>query len=176
MAGDNSWGTIRRRYLSLGLGEFVAAMVFAVVAFTVALPKLGDRSLVPLTFALVPLLVILVQAGSYWLLALAWAGRGSMSGRVATIYQTFRWVDVALLGVGLLGILIWRPDGAGALVIVVLIWLFGLAEYVNYFIARLAYPPHRWAALVGQWRTPRLMLDIRRVQRQRTLGDQQSAG
>ena len=46
-------------------------------------------------------------------------------------------------------------------VLLVIIWLFGVIEFINYFVMRLAYPINRWFAVVGQRRTPRLMLDVR---------------
>jgi hypothetical protein len=42
-----------------------------------------------------------------------------------------------------------------------IIWLFGVVEYVNYFVMRLAYPMRRWIAEVGERKTPRLMIDVR---------------
>ena len=45
-----------------------------------------------------------------------------------------------------------------------IIWLFGVVEFINYFVMRLAYPVRRWFAEVGERRTPRLMLDVRSSQ------------
>lgn len=152
---------LRRKYQSLGLGELAAAVVFAVIA----LRWLGlgaDRATsAALWSALTPLLAILIQAGCYWLLARTWVLRGEMPGGLARLYRAFRVIDVLLLVAGLVGILIWRPaDGPGT-VLLVIIWLFGVIEFVNYYVMRLAYPINRWFAVVGQRRTPRLMLDVR---------------
>lgn len=40
------------------------------------------------------------------------------------------------------------------------VWVFGLVEYVNYFVVQLVYPGSRWSALVGQRRTPRLVQNL----------------
>ncbi len=126
----------RRKYLSLGVGELAAAVVFAVV-----LPRLvGDDDRRALRCALIPLLVVLVQAGSYWLLARGWVGRRSMPASLATVYRGFRWADALLLIGGLVGVLLWLPAGGRSVVVVGAIWVFGLVEYVNYFVVRLAYP------------------------------------
>ena len=61
---------------------------------------------------------------------------------------------------GLAVILARRPDDALWTTLFLLVWAFGVVEYVNYFVARLAYPVSRWVAAVGEWRVPRLMCDV----------------
>jgi len=68
--------------------------------------------------------------------------------------------DAGLLLIGLLGVLVWLPDHVVVAVSVVAVWLFGVVEYVNYFVVRLAYPFRSWTRTISQWRTPRLMHDI----------------
>lgn len=148
---------LRRRCTSLGLGELTAAAVFAIIAASGMLPATATLSL---WSALVPLLAILVQAGVYWLLARDWAGRSPMPRRMAAIYRGLRMLDPLLLAAGLVGVIVWFPAGAGA-VLVVAVWLFGVVEYLNYFVVRLSYPLHRWPSVVTQWRTPRLVKDLR---------------
>lgn len=41
------------------------------------------------------------------------------------------------------------------------LWVFGAIEYLSYFIVRLAYPPTQWFSGMTQWRTPRLVLDMK---------------
>ena len=73
--------SLRRRYLSLGLGELAAAGVFAAVAVSVVMPRLeGPHDSAALWSALAPLLVVLVQAGVYWLLARGWVEQAPMAG------------------------------------------------------------------------------------------------
>ena len=44
--------------------------------------------------------------------------------------------------------------------LVLAISLFGVVEYVNYFVVRLAYPVHGWSRRVREWRSPRLVQDL----------------
>ena len=153
--------SLRRRYLSLGLGELAAAGVFAAVAVSVVMPRLeGPHDSAALWSALAPLLVVLVQAGVYWLLARGWVEQAPMPARLAALYRVFRVLDVLLLAIALLGVVIWLPDHSGGAVGVVAVWAFGVAEYANYFVARLAYPLRRWPFEVGKLRRPQLVHDL----------------
>ena len=156
---------LRRRYLSLGLGELAAAIAFAVIAVTTVGPRLSDqRSVVALWCALAPLLLVLVQAGVYWLAARSWVGEGAMPGPLATAYRVFRLVDVGSLAAGLVGVVWFWPAGPGAATLVAGVWFFGVVEYVNYFVVRLAYPATRWLRDVTSWRTPTLVRDLQERQ------------
>lgn len=163
---DDRRTVLRGRYLSLGLGELFAAVVFIWVASVSVLPLL-ERPSDALAFwsALVPLLVILVQAGVYWLLARRWVRQGTMPRGLAAIYRGFRVLDAVLLLAGLIGIIVWFPAHPFAVIGIPFVWLLGVIEYVNYFVVRLAYPPSVWFQRVGEWRTPRLMQDVRAAQR-----------
>ncbi|MEU4566849.1 hypothetical protein [Micromonospora sp. NPDC023956] len=153
---------MRGRYLKLGTGELAAAASFAVVAVALVMPRLaGPDDSAALWSALVPLLVVLVQAGVYWLAARSWVERAPMPVAVAGVYRVFRIADAVLLGAGLVGILVWWPDQAGTALLVVAVWLFAVVEYLNYFVVRLAYPLSRWFTTVGQWRAPQLVRDLR---------------
>ncbi|MGW6655943.1 hypothetical protein [Rhodococcus sp. NPDC055024] len=153
--------SLRRRYLSLGLGELAAAGVFAAVAVGVVVPRLeGPHDSAALWSALAPLLVVLVQAGVYWLLARGWVEQAPMPARLAALYRAFRVLDIVVLAVGLLGVLIWLPDHFVTAAVIMVVWAFGVVEYVNYFVARLAYPLRRWPFEVGKWRTPQLVRDL----------------
>ncbi len=44
-----------------------------------------------------------------------------------------------------------------------LVWLFGVLEYVNYFVVRLSYPVTQWFILVGRRRTPAIVRDVSRA-------------
>ncbi|SKC68166.1 hypothetical protein [Plantibacter cousiniae (nom. nud.)] len=163
---DDRRTVLRGRYLSLGLGELFAAVVFIWVAFVSMLPLL-EQPTDALAFwsALVPLLVILVQAGVYWLAARRWVKQGTMPPGLAATYRGFRVLDAALLLAGLVGIIVWFPAHAFAAIGIPFVWLLGVTEYVNYFVVRLAYPPSVWFQRVGEWRTPRLLQDVRAAQR-----------
>lgn len=159
---DKRREALRRKYLNLGTGELVAATVFGFVAVTFVMPRLeGPDDYAALWSALAPLLVILVQAGFYWLLARTWVERAPIPAAVAGIYRVFRIADIVLLSSGLVGILVWWPDNLGAALLVTVVWSFGVVEYLNYFLVRLSYPVDRWFTSVGQWRAPRLVQDVR---------------
>ncbi len=160
MGGDHRQA-MRSTYLNLAAGELAAVAAFIVVAVNAIAPRLDGSSRVALWCALVPLLVVLVQGGAYWLLARRWVLHSPMPASLAALYRGFRRYDVAMLAAGLVGVLTHLPDSAGASVLVVAIWLFAVVEYANYFVVRLAYPVRRWLTTVGQWRTPRLVLDLR---------------
>jgi hypothetical protein len=65
-----------------------------------------------------------------------------------------------LLALGLVGIVLWWPAGLLASVAVLAVWLFGVIEFANYFVVRLASSPTQWLAQVGRRRTPQLMKDL----------------
>ena len=163
---DDRRTVLRGRYLSLGLGELFAALVFVWVAFVSMLPLL-EQPTDALAFwsALAPLLVILVQAGVYWLLARLWVKQGTMPPGLAATYRGFRVLDAVLLLAGLVGIIVWFPAHPFAAIGIPFVWLFGVIEYVNYFVIRLVYSPSVWFKRIGERRTPRLMQDIRAAQR-----------
>jgi hypothetical protein len=149
--------TSTRRLVRLGTGELVAAAVFAVVA---ARGVAGSPGAAPAVWsALIPLLAVLVQAGVYWLVRSR--ARRLPAGMVAT-YRVFRVLDSALLVLGLAGVVRWWPAEPLVAAVVVAVWLFGVVEYLNYFVVRLAYPPAHWLSEVGHWRTPRLVSDLNR--------------
>lgn len=153
---------MRRKYLNLGLGELAAAAVFAGVAALVVTPRLTAGSdAAALWAALIPLLVILVQAGAYWLGARSWVELRPMPAGWARTYRLFRGADAAVLVAGLIALLAWWPESLGTTLLVLAVWTFGVIEYVNYFVVRLAYPIGQWVTTVGQWRVPRLMQDLR---------------
>ncbi|WP_280468055.1 hypothetical protein [Nocardia cyriacigeorgica] len=162
---DDRAAELGRKYLTLGLGELAAAAVFVMVAFTLAarLNEPGEQK--ALWSALIPLLMILVQGGGYWLSARTWIGRPPMPRTLARIYRGFRITDIALLAAGLAGIVAWWPDRLGPALLAVAVWGFGVVEYLNYFHVRLSYPPRRWLTTVHQWRTPRLIQDLRAAAR-----------
>lgn len=152
----------RRKYLSLGVGELVAAAVFTFVATTFAAPSLpGAQSHLALWSALGPLLATLCAGGLYWLLARQWVGRSRMPSAVAAIYRVVRVGLAVVLGLGLFGVIAWWPQEVVVAIGAVALWSFGVIEFVNYFVVRLSYPLPKWFGQVTEWRTPQLMKDLR---------------
>lgn len=152
---------LRRKYLSLGVGELAAVVAFAGAAVWFVGPRLsGPTDVAALWSALTPLLVVLVQAGVYWLAARSWVELEPMPAASAAVFRVFRVADVVLLAAGLLGVIVWWPESVWTALGMLAVWAFGVIEYVNYFVVRLSYPLGRWFTVVGQWRTPRLMQDV----------------
>ena len=152
---------LRRRYLSLGVGELVAAGVFLVAALNVVLPGWASTERPALWGGLAPLLIILVQAGVNWLAARSWTPRSTMPRALATTYRALRVANVALLAAGLVLVVRHWPSSPGHAALAIGVWAFAVVEYVNYFLVRLSYPASRWLGTVTQWRTPRLVHDLR---------------
>lgn len=160
---DDGWAEARRRkYLSLGLGEISAAVTFLLVGWLAVTPRLGELTdKIALWAALMPLLFVLVAAGGYWLLARDWVGQSPMPFQIAVLFRVIEAMAAGLLLSSLVGILIWLPAGVGWRLFVLAIWLFGVLEFVNYFVVRLAYPLGQWTSGIRQRRTPQLVLDMR---------------
>lgn len=147
--------SIKLRLVNLGIGELVAAAVFAFLAAP-AVIRAGLPA-APVWSALAPLLVVLVQAGVYWLVR---SRTNRLPTPMAASYRVLRVLDAGLLALGVAGIALWWPAQPLAAVAVLAVWLFGVAEFANYFVVRLAYPPTQWLSQVGRRRTPRLMKDL----------------
>ena len=108
---------------------------------------------------MIPLLAVLVQAGVYWLVR---RRASRLPPAVKATYRAFRVLDPALLLLGLAGVALWWPARPLVGAVAAAVWLFGLVEYLNYFVVRLAYPPTRWASEILRWRTPQLVKDLER--------------
>lgn len=156
---------LRCEYLRLGSGELVAAAVIAAVA-----ARLADRTGPALWAAAAPLLLILVHAGAYWLLARRRLPGGRMSTREAAAHRGLRAVSIVLLAAGIAGVLLRWPPTTGSALLCLGVWAFAVVEYVNYHVVRLAYPPSRWLAGIRRRSTPRLVRDLRAAGRTRPAG------
>lgn len=151
---------LRRRYLSLGTGELVAAVTFAGVfgLYTSSSSSLRPAALT-LWLSFLPLEFILIQGGIYWLAARDWVKRSCMPPVLACSFAVLTWVNPLLL-LAATGMLFWqRPAGSAAALAVGCV-VFGAIEYVNYFWIRLSYPWKSWARHVTQWRRSRLRHDL----------------
>ncbi|UFU04263.1 hypothetical protein LQF12_06695 [Ruania suaedae] len=155
----HSLNHLRATYRRLGTGELAAATAFS-MAYLLVRDRFTAQDQIALGLAMVPLVLILVQAGAYWLLALRWVGVAAMPSPLAGIYAAFRWANPVVLA-GSLGALMWWASTPGVMVLGVGLWLFAVVEQVNYFVRRLAYPASRWLTLVARHRTPQLMRDVR---------------
>lgn len=162
LAADDRRAVLRRKYLWLGLGELAAVAVLVAAGLGVVAPKLdSDQAGVSFLVGGCALVLILSQAGAYWLLARTWVQLRPMPRRLARLYRGCQVLDVfVLVGTGAyIAVQLfrtrWSAGPAAAL------WLFAVAEFTNYYIVRLSYPWGRWFTMVGRWRTPRLIQDLR---------------
>ena len=164
---SDRFSQLRSRYLNLGLGELAAATVFALVALMWRSRLESSGAVAALWWALLPLLFVLLQASAYWLLmrsrmpvGKAQAAPDRMPHMAARCFRGLRLLTPVALITGLVGVIVNAPSGAIATVVVAAVWAFGVVEYVNYYLVRLAYPWTRWASEVHQWRTPTLVKDV----------------
>lgn len=151
---------LRREYLKLGLGESAAVVAIIFATLASALPRLHGTERLALWSAVVPLVVVLVQAAAFWLSARPRLPSTPMPASLATVYRVFRVGNIAVLTAGLVGLVTWWPHRGWVSVLVVAVWLFAVVEYVNYYVVRLSYPLPRWLTEIRRWRTPRLIKDI----------------
>lgn len=159
---DNRRSALRRKYLSLGLGELAAVAVFVYAALAVIAPRLGSTQAgVSFVVGVAPLILVLSQAGAYWLLARTWVLIRPMPRGLARLYRTFQVLDVFVLAAAGTYIAFHLSSTRSAGVLTVAVWLFAVVEFANYYVVRLSYPWGHWLTMVGQWRTPRLILDVR---------------
>ena len=81
---------------------------------------------------------------------------------MARIYRFLRVINPLVLLASLIGIVVAWPGVSLSAVLIIVIWLFAVAEYINYFHVRLSYPWSQWAGQVGRRSTPRLVRDLQR--------------
>lgn len=151
---------LRAKYFRLGTGEMGAAVVFFVIAIVRISPDLEGWARFAWWLTVAPLLAVLVQAGVFWLAARTWVGLRRMPAALARLYAYFGILDALLLLIGIMGIALWAP-GTWGFVGFSAVWAFGVVEYVNYFVVRLAYSPRTWFDRIRGWQRPRLVEDVR---------------
>lgn len=111
--------------------------------------------------AVLSLVLILSQAGAYWLLARTWVEARSMPRSLARLYRVLQVLDMLVLATAGVYVAVHLSSTRWAGAMAMLVWLFAVVEFTNYFLVRLGYPWGKWLNQVGQWRTPRLVQDLR---------------
>ena len=153
---------LRRVYVRLGTGELAAAAVFALVAVVTVSPRLAaPQDRVVLWAVLAPLEAVLLAAGAYWLLARRWVQQSPMPSGLARGFRVIRVFTVLLLASGLCALVVWWPAQLPVAALMVIVWLFAVVEFINYYWVRLAYPPRAWPAGLRARRAARLARDVR---------------
>lgn len=130
---------VRKELMSLCLGEFTAVLSFWFCFFLLK-NRLGDvNSLVTILYSLSLLTFILLQGSIYWAILIRRLSNPQFgSGSVPKLYGGFRILDLVLLISGF-PFIVWNTQSVQVAIIVMLIQLFALIEWVNYFLVRLSY-------------------------------------
>ena len=130
---------VRKELMSLCLGEFTAVLSFWFCFFLLK-NRLGDvNSLVTILYSLSLLTFILLQGSIYWAILIRRLSDPRFgSGSVPKLYGGFRILDLVLLISGF-PFIVWNTQSVQVAIIVMLIQLFALIEWVNYFLVRLSY-------------------------------------
>ena len=130
---------VKKELVSLCLGEFTAVLSFWFCFFLLK-NRLADwNSLVTIFYPLSLLTFILLQGSIYWAILIRRLSNPQFgSGSVPKLYGGFRILDLVLLISGF-PFIVWNTQSVQVAIIVMLIQLFALIEWVNYFLVRLSY-------------------------------------
>ena len=130
---------VRKELVSLCLGELSAVLSFWFCFFLLK-NRLSDwSSLVTILYPLSLLTFILLQGSIYWAILIRRLSNPQFgSGSVPKLYGGFRILDLVLLISGF-PFIVWNTQSVQVAIIVMLIQLFALIEWVNYFLVRLSY-------------------------------------
>ena len=130
---------VKKELVSLCLGELAAVLSFWFCFFLLK-NRLGDwKSLVTILYPLSLLTFILLQGSIYWAILIRRLSNPQFgSGSVPKLYGGFRILDLVLLISGF-PFIVWNIQSFQVAILAILIQLFALIEWVNYFLVRLSY-------------------------------------
>ncbi len=130
---------VRKELMSLCFGEFTAVLSIWFCFFLLK-NRLGDEnSLVTILYPLSLLTFILLQGSIYWAILIRRLSNPQFgSGSVPKLYGGFRILDLVLLILGF-PFIVWNTQSFQVAILAILIQLFALIEWVNYFLLRLSY-------------------------------------
>ena len=130
---------VRKELVSLCWGELAAVLSFWFCFFLLK-DRLADvNSLVTILYSLSLLTFILLQGSIYWAILIRRLSNPQFgSGSVPKLYGGFRILDLVLLISGF-PFIVWNTQSVQVAIIVMLIQLFALIEWVNYYLLRLSY-------------------------------------
>ena len=130
---------VRKELMSLCLGEFTAVLSFWFCFFLLK-NRLADwNSIVIILYPLSLLTFILLQGSIYWAILIRRLSNPRFgSGTVPKLYGGFRILDLVLLISGF-PFIVWNTQSVQVAILAMLIQLFALIEWVNYFLVRLSY-------------------------------------
>ena len=130
---------VRKELGSLCLGELAAILSFWLCFFLLK-NRLGDwKGLVTILYPLSLLTFILLQGSIYWAILIIRLSKPQFgSGSVPKLYGGFRILDLVLLISGF-PFIVWNTQSFQVAILAMLIQLFALIEWINYFLVRLSY-------------------------------------
>ena len=130
---------VRKELMSLCLGELTAVLSFWLCFFLLK-NRLADwNSLVTILYPLSLLTFILLQGSIYWAILIIRLSKPQFgSGSVPKLYGGFRILDLVLFISGF-PFIVWNTQSFQVAILAMLIQLFALIEWINYFLVRLSY-------------------------------------
>lgn len=132
-------GHIKQKLYSLASGELVALAVFWLNFFLFKKWLTTPQALISIVYPLLLVSLILLQGSLYWWILIKRLSKPNFAiKQTGPIYGLLRQVDLILLALGIPLILIKFSSWPVTLIAIVL-WLFALIEWINYFHLQLSY-------------------------------------
>ena len=132
-------GYIKQKLYSLASGELVALAVFWLNFFLFKKYLVRPQALIAITYPLLLVSLILLQGSLYWWILIKRLSKPNFAiKQTGRIYGLLRQVDLILLALSIPVILIKFSSWPVTLIAVVL-WIFALIEWINYFHWQLSY-------------------------------------
>ena len=135
--------TLKQEFIYLASGESISVVLFCIVYVLYTKPETRfATSSAVLYFPLLILNLILLQGSIYWLNCLKRIQKKKAleTQLLAPLYKGLKMLDFIML-LAYIPIWIWsfRVSSSSNIIIGVLLWLFAIIEFVNYFYYRLSY-------------------------------------
>lgn len=132
-------GRIKQKLYSLASGELAALAVFWLNFLLFKKCLVTPQTLIAITYPLLLVSLILLQGSLYWWILIKRLRKPNFAiKQTGRIYGLLRQVDLILLALGIPLILIKHSSWPVTLITIVL-WLFALIEWINYFHWQLSY-------------------------------------
>ena len=132
-------GHIKQKLYSLASGELVALAVFWLNFFLFKKYLVRPQALIAIAYPLLLVSLILLKGSLYWWILIKRLRKPNFAiKQTGPIYGLLRQVDLILLALGIPLILIKFSSWPVTLIAIVL-WLFALIEWINYFHLQLSY-------------------------------------
>ena len=132
-------GHIKQKLYSLASGELVALAVFWFNFFLFKKWLVRPHAMISIAYPLLLVSLILLQGSLYWWILIKRLRKPNFAiKQTGPIYGLLRQVDLILLALSIPLILIEFNSWPVSLIAIVL-WLFALIEWINYFHWQLSY-------------------------------------